>query len=621
MMRKNLMPRKGLKRLNRPDSIRANPKVLRVPFLIQANQPAIPQLVAEGKKAQSMYADLLKAIPEVALSVDPVATLSYFGFYFASPATWPMVTTSGASGPGLLEHHVALYQALTLTKQLESYGDVWPLSRGAQKVATAVYALSDAARTRHLADLETQDPTSFYLAELQESVRNDRQRNRTPLLADATRHLVEATLTSVADQLEHEWGLSPRGLLQLIDSIGRVIGSRLRAHVDFGLELRGAGSGNQCALKLRSLPVIWPPEAVDDLDRLASHNGRLRDAYDTVGALWDWTLQRAFTFTVDDLEQATPGLPNRRASIDVLDQLALTFGALDNVPVEHFFLANPTYSQPLIKLAAETYFCPILPTLGKNLELIVEALIDARPTLRRSLDRAKGPTLENEAVKLFEQRFTNATIHTRSLWALSPNQEGENDITIDIDSIRLIIEAKSGRVPERALRGDPAQLRSVLSDLVIAPARQAANFETVLATAPSQTLKKIDGEQNRFESAGIIQTCRLSILLEEIGLVAGSRARLLRAGLLNEGDPFQPTMSLAELYLILDLLPSELDRLHYIVRRSEMEARLVWSGDELDAFTFYVETNLEFPDDDVPALSYTRSQTSSRCTCGKRRCT
>ena len=61
------------------------------------------------------------------------------------------------------------------------------------------------------------------------------------------------------------------------------------------------------------------------------------------------------------------------------------------------------------------------------------------------------------------------------------------------------------------------------------------------------------------------------------------------AGFIAHGEELAPTIALADLEIIFDVLRSPAERLHYLTRRAEFERRADYVGDELDLLAFYLD--------------------------------
>jgi hypothetical protein len=159
-----------------------------------------------------------------------------------------------------------------------------------------------------------------------------------------------------------------------------------------------------------------------------------------------------YTFTLDDFATAYPNPIDRVALRSVLGLWSLSFGALADRDPEHFFLDNPIWTRPLIELADDRFFCPI-PDLIQSFGLrMMEALIRDYPALWEAYGHQRGRFLEDETARLFAVAFPSASMFRGSTWRdpENPTDEWENDLLVLLDAYAIVVEAKAGRVADRA---------------------------------------------------------------------------------------------------------------------------------------------------------------------------
>ena len=80
---------------------------------------------------------------------------------------------------------------------------------------------------------------------------------------------------------------------------------------------------------------------------------------------------------------------------------------------------------------------------------------------------------------------------------------------------------------------------------------------------------------------------------------------LKKAGLIPSDLEMSPTMSLADLEIIFEILEGSCEKLHYLVRRAEFEKNTDYIGNETDLLAFYLDTgfNIVNPDFTQKCLS------------------
>lgn len=148
----------------------------------------------------------------------------------------------------------------------------------------------------------------------------------------------------------------------------------------------------------------------------------------------------------------------------------------------------------------------------------MKALIQEHSELVTKFEKRRSNFLEDEVEHLFRSAFPSANVYRGSKWRdPDSGKEYENDLLILIDSYLIVVEAKSGKVTNRARHGDPAQMKRAINDLLIEPSKQAKRFADHLNASPGrhqfQTDRNAVNEIDTFDMAAII---RLNVMLESL---------------------------------------------------------------------------------------------------------
>ena len=76
--------------------------------------------------------------------------------------------------------------------------------------------------------------------------------------------------------------------------------------------------------------------------------------------------------------------------------------------------------------------------------------------------------------------------------------------------------------------------------------------------------------------------------LEHLASLSAARGLFEESGYLNANDAWSPVLSLGELKMLSNFLDSEVSFVHYLTRRSLIEAQLNYEGDEQDLLSMYL---------------------------------
>ena len=181
-------------------------------------------------------------------------------------------------------------------------------------------------------------------------------------------------------------------------------------------------------------------------------------------------------------------------------------------------------------------------------------------------------------------------------------KEGETDCVLLIDKTVGLFEAKSGKVTPPARRGAHDRLRREVGTLLVEPSKQSSRFEMLLRSSIKPVTFSTAAGKVEIAGMDIREVFRINILFDTIGPLSTNTRRLIKAGLIGADAPMAPSMSIFELETLLDILPDQISRIHYLRRRCDLEQNSMIEADEMDLIAMYLENcfhlgDLEFSND------------------------
>jgi len=305
----------------------------------------------------------------------------------------------------------------------------------------------------------------------------------------------------------------------------------------------------------------------------------------------DLKLESIYSFTLDNAHNLIGAGTDRTALNALLERIAYKFGALATHNREHFVLDNPVLSRPLISLGRDRYFSAVWGALPHFAFDILEDLVWQDDDLRVMYTKAKANYVEDELERILRDGFPHGKVLRGSLWRDPTGVEFENDLTVVIDSFALVFEAKSASVSDPAKRGAPERLAYTLRELIEAPSDQALRFIEFLKTNPTtHSLGTKRGDTNVIDSHVIKHYVPIGVTLSQLGFIGSNLKNVIAAGIVSKRlEDLAPSINLTDLESIFELLPLEIEKVHYLARRREFEAHMNYEGDELDLLSFYLD--------------------------------
>ena len=301
-----------------------------------------------------------------------------------------------------------------------------------------------------------------------------------------------------------------------------------------------------------------------------------------------------YAYLIEPQELAQRLKCSHETVLRILRLFSLSRGELHEENIEFFFLNNPVWSKPVYR-DDEDFYC-FMPEIMfsfafSNFDALIEDIAGERLKERRSA------YLEEKIEVIVKQRFPATQVYSGVEWDYD-GRRYETDLIAVIDSLMLIIEAKSHKISASALRGAPGRVRNHLKDMLIAPNLQSHRFERVVNEAMLNPHSKMAlNLKLPFDITEIRQIFRLSVSLEDFAALQSNMLQFKDTGWLPKDFVPCPSINLGDLETVFDILDHPIDILHYFRRRSQLETEQQILGDELDFLGTFLNNHLHFPVD------------------------
>lgn len=277
---------------------------------------------------------------------------------------------------------------------------------------------------------------------------------------------------------------------------------------------------------------------------------------------------------------------------NILNFFSLARGELSGQNREFFFLSNPVWSKPIYREGNDFYcFMPeiIFSFAFNTFDSLIEDVAGERLKERRSA------FLEKKIEEIVKKSFSETEVYAGVKWEYE-SRVYETDLIAIIDSLMLIVEAKSHKISAPALRGAPGRVRNHLRDILIAPNLQSHRCETVIIEAQNNPQGRMAQKLKLpFDISSIRQIFRISVSLEDFATLQSDLLQFKDTGWLPDEFVPCPSLNLGDFETIFDILEHPIDILHYFRRRSQLEKDNRILGDELDYLGAFLKNHLHFP--------------------------
>lgn len=532
-----------------------------------------------SEESAKRFEDSLAKINEILRKASPLEILSRLSFY--DLLLCDQLGTRENTYLTVHQPHVELAQALCLSVPLTEVS-AKPLQPPDQQ------ALSDSLKTAMTSFSHKRLPEEQPGAEIlsTEWMRIHTQLFRNRAHPEYTFTFYEELFTPLDDRMIAASGLTLSGVLRMIHTLIKEIEKSLCSQVNIHLQIFRS--------KTISEAIAISGDTQEDQGKLSEFVSEKGFGLEHVKALsfayQGHCLSECFTFTVADAVEAYGSSISHQKVQWILDKLSLAPGALTNEKQEHFFLGNPIWSKPFIKVGKESYFWPIPQTFVTSGIEMLEGLIDEFPYVKEYYEQdVRASYLENKAEALFAQALPGCLTYRGSLW--SDPQTGtqwENDLAVLLDTFLIVVESKSGAIPPSARRGGK-RLQHAVKELIQTPAEQSTRFvEFLLKNRKVHCFETKRGVSNTIDTTNVRRVVRISLTLESFGPLTCQARLLSEGGFLPHGFDASVTIPYLALKTCFFYLQSPHEKLHYLCRRSSWEANVHFLADEYDLLTFYL---------------------------------
>jgi hypothetical protein len=566
------------------------------------------RLVEIGEEHHAKYEESFANLQKEILKWEPLYLLSASSFYSTFDSDSRI--QRDPKRIRIFQYHLELLQSLVLGNKREAYTSDFPQP---QVIGTLRKLLDESSKSfpmRRYAKLTpAMSEEERYRMRVLEDVRSHTQSVRNWGYPQQVKRILKDLFAPLDNDVERETGVNLRGLIDMWFVISTMLIKRVQTHLDKFGPIMGAKSLKEAVEIFWSVSPQMISKPEDMMAFLHEQGLNLKQTRYFLLSYSDRWLPDIYTLTFSEFLNSYPVSVDDAALKTMLDKWAFSFGDLASENPEHFFLGNPVWRRPLIRLESDRYFMP-LPGLFLSFALeLMEDVIRSVPNLLAKYERRRAKFLEDESERLFVSAFPSAKVYRGSLWHdPTTGKDFENDLLVLIDSYQIIVEAKSGKVSAPARRGAVSSLEKEIKELIVDPSLQAMRFaEYLQRTRGKHQFTTLAGNVNEVDNTDCHETIRLNVTLDILANVQARWTDLRRAGLIPDDADIGVTLSLADLDLVFDLLDTTCERIHYLARRAEFERNAHYIADEADLIAFYIDNGFNIGEaeyDGTPLVIY-----------------
>lgn len=258
-------------------------------------------------------------------------------------------------------------------------------------------------------------------------------------------------------------------------------------------------------------------------------------------------------------------------------------------------LDNPIWDRPLIRVGDGVVFAPVPYRFFHDPKRMIERLTTSQE-LKEKISKRRAKFLESEVESLFRKYLPGATVYTGVKFKFD-GEIFETDLIVQYDTCLFVVESKSRAVSASALRGAPERMRLEIERLIVAPSIQSQRLLNLLIEFIDRN-RQIEflTEVSGLNLGGVKRIARLSVTLDDFATLQSQIRELQESGFCSADVKIAPTMILADLEMVFDILLEPAMIVHYLFRRGEVNTRLLSMAHEAEWLQFYLNTGFNVGD-------------------------
>ena len=553
-------------------------------------------MLAIGEESQTRFPELVTALLGHLQDRYPphiIATLSYYGLS-------NMVTDDGVSDRppvgNIRQHHIEILQALALTLSMEQWGNPPATPTVIQSIIDKTRDLTEAFWTKRMVALKRDRDRQQHIAlQLCEQLRAHTQIIRNwgylPTMVEISTQLY----SPLDSQLKRNYGFTASDLIAVASALIHILETRANERWTLLRHILTAPDTSELVHRYCALypgVELNPDDLLGAMPRDADHEA----VKSSILGHADIDIATLFVFDTRDIARASGCSEDSIRS--VLDKLSIFPGALDHGEIETFFMNNPVWTAPGVNVSGQ-FFLPVPQLLFAYIHRIMRSLA-SDAGLQPRLQKRRAQYLEAKVHETIGKILPGARLTSNATWSFE-GKTFETDLIGQVDRTVLIIEAKSAALTPEGLRGAPARVKRHVRDLVVDPADQSARLEQIIWDSKAGVPACLDVASSLAVDAQTVDTIvRMSVTLDDFSMIASCEGELRAAGWVPSATRLTPTLNVADLICISDILDQPASFLHYFAERERIQREFGLVGDELDYLGLYLRSGFGMSGTDAP---------------------
>lgn len=532
------------------------------------------------------FYELLNIIQDLLKTHDPITLLAIISGYGLSVGAGDTGVQSNEGRALITQSHVEMLQALLLQIPKRDWGanPVAPdvVQKGFDTLTELGRAFSFSRMNSGRLDASAKDKA---IDDIQSLVRSNTQTVRNWGYYSQVLNISTELYSYFDEILLDKLGFSATNIIEIFNFMLRTMENSLtERHVTLR-QLKAIKRPKELILKYHELIGQGQEEADQFIEVVGISKLSIKRLFLMLLGHYDLGMSDSFYFTVESVS-SNSGINFENTKL-VLDYFSYSPGDLETHKTEFLFLDNPVWNKPIVK-DEKAYFCPMPQLFFSFVLSSLDELIEK--INKDKLHDRRANYLEEKIEEIVKRRFPEALTVSSVKWRVAEKQF-ETDLITFIDSHAIIIEAKAHKISKSALRGAPDRIKRHIKEILVEPSIQSKRLENRLNELRlDATISDELRDRLPVDLSSIHKVLRVSVSLEDFASLQANFSRFIDTEWLPEDFYPCPTMNLADFETLFDFLEHPVQIIHYLQRRTELEGRVCFLGDELDFMGLYEMT-------------------------------
>lgn len=538
-----------------------------------------------AKEALHRFPKTIEELSNILKETNPLHIMASFAAY----SFWQYAGPEGAEPEktfnDMKPYHGEFLQALLLTIPVEDWGQSPVTPKAMQKVFDIMPSLAIAILAEGIVstpdDLSEEELT---IRELQQRARFYTQGVRNWGYFQDMVRITRELLVPLDDQFANFHMFNGQELVDVLLAVFNELERRLSEHFNIlGKVIRGKNYRQVIKLYFKHVPDLkgTAEEMISNMPKGMSKSRALA----MVMAHFDLRLFDHAVFSPAQIAGVS-GVDHDKVRA-VLSAISHDPAGLTDSKPELFFLDNPVWERPGIRLNDDSYLFAMPQTAFSHISRIV-ARLAREANLKTRLEKRRSDFLEKQLISVMKRALPTAKIRPNVKWRLGGTQY-ETDLLVVQDRLVLIGDAKSHSFTPEGLRGAPDRVKKHIRDLVISPSLQSARLEGLITDAKNgnQTATELVNKLG-INPSKVDRVIRFSVTLDDLLDLSAAEHEFKKIGWLPENHQLAPTILISDLGCIAEILDNPLLFYHYLSERYYFQKSFDLLGDELDFLGLYL---------------------------------